>query len=175
MNIEIRLAAEQDIDALEKLYDETNDYLAGGVNYPGWKKGVYPTREDAVAGVAGVCLYVAVCGSEIVGSIVLLHEPEPAYLAVKWQLDLDYANVLIIHTFVVSPRFAGQGIGRLLLEFAADHGTKQAIKALRLDVYEKNLPAMSLYEKCGFKYIDTVDLGLSEFGLEWFKLYEKLL
>ncbi|XAM46318.1 hypothetical protein TPDSL_28260 [Terrisporobacter petrolearius] len=49
------------------------------------------------------------------------------------------------------------------------------IKELRLDVYEKNLPAIKLYEKFGFKYIDTVDLGLENYGLKWFRLYEKLL
>jgi RimJ/RimL family protein N-acetyltransferase len=44
-----------------------------------------------------------------------------------------------------------------------------------LDVYEGNIPAISLYEKYGFKYIDTVDLGLGNYGLDWFRLYEKLL
>ncbi len=49
------------------------------------------------------------------------------------------------------------------------------MQALRLDVYENNYPAINLYEKFNFKYIDTVDLGLEEYGLKWFKLYEKLL
>ena len=40
-----------DIDELEKLYNELNDYLAATINYPGWIKGIYPIREDAVAGV----------------------------------------------------------------------------------------------------------------------------
>ena len=39
-----------DIDELEKLYNELNDYLAATINYPGWIKGIYPIREDAVAG-----------------------------------------------------------------------------------------------------------------------------
>ncbi len=29
--------------------------------------------------------------------------------------------------------------------------------------------------KCGFKYIDIIDLGLGNYGLTWFILYEKLL
>ena len=28
-----------DIDELEKLYNELNDYLAATINYPGWIKG----------------------------------------------------------------------------------------------------------------------------------------
>ncbi len=53
-------------------------------------------------------------------------------------------------------------------------GVKQA-KSIRLDVYEGNIPAIRLYEKCGFEYVNTVDLGLGNYGLKWFKLYEKLL
>jgi len=44
-----------------------------------------------------------------------------------------------------------------------------------LDVYEGNIPAIKLYEKCGFKYMDTVDLGLGRYGLNWFRLYERML
>ena len=29
-----------DINELEKLYDELNDYLAGTISYPGWIKGI---------------------------------------------------------------------------------------------------------------------------------------
>lgn len=30
-----------DINELEKLYDELNDYLAGTISYLGWIKGIY--------------------------------------------------------------------------------------------------------------------------------------
>lgn len=32
-----------DLDELERLYDELNDYLQIGINYPGYLKGIYPT------------------------------------------------------------------------------------------------------------------------------------
>lgn len=44
MKIEIRLGETRDIDSLEKLYNDLNDHLAHTVNYPGWKKGVYPIK-----------------------------------------------------------------------------------------------------------------------------------
>lgn len=61
------------------------------------------------------------------------------------------------------------------MEFSLDLARSTDMKSIRLDVYEKNLPAISLYEKCGFDYIDTVDLGLGHYGLNWFKLYEKIV
>lgn len=39
------------IDELEKLYDNLNNYLELGTNYPGWAKGIYPIRETAVSGI----------------------------------------------------------------------------------------------------------------------------
>lgn len=67
------------------------------------------------------------------------------------------------------------GIGRALMDHSFELAQQSGIKSIRLDVYENNLPAISLYEKYGFEYIDTVDLGFGNYGLDWFKLYEKLV
>lgn len=175
MNITMRLGTEADIDELEQLYDCLNDHLSATVNYPGWRKGLYPVRQTAEEGVDEGGLYVAVYKDKIIGSMILRHKPEPAYLPVKWTMDLEYEEVLVIYTFVVHPDYLGQGVGRELLEYASIVGRQSNIKALRLDVNTDNLPAIRLYEKCGFHYIDTVDLGLGEYNLPWFKLYEKIL
>ncbi|MGB4658653.1 MAG: GNAT family N-acetyltransferase [Mobilitalea sp.] len=174
-NIKIRQGTITDIDCIAQLYDDINDHLAVTTNYPGWRKGLYPIRENAEDGIKDSSLYVATKDAEIVGSFILRHEPEPAYLDAKWQAELDYESVLVIYTFVVNPNYLGQRVGQEMLRFAALYGKCTKMKALRLDVYEKNTPAIRLYEKCGFKYIDTVSLGLEEYGLEWFKLYEQLL
>lgn len=39
----------------------------------------------------------------------------------------------------------------------------------------KNCPAIRLHEKLGFGYVDTVDLGYGEYGLDRFRLYQYLL
>ena len=67
------------------------------------------------------------------------------------------------------------GVGRALMDYSFEQAQQSGIKSIRLDVYENNLPAIYLYEKCGFEYIDTVDLGLGNYGLNWFKLYEKVV
>ena len=72
MKFTIEPGTSADIDELEKLYDELNDYLAATTNYPGWIKGVYPVREDAVAGVNDETLYVARYDGRIVGSVSTL-------------------------------------------------------------------------------------------------------
>ena len=62
-----------------------------------------------------------------------------------------------------------------LISFACELGKELHMKAIRLDVYENNIPAIKLYEKFGFNYIDTIDLGLGDYGLHRFRLYEKIL
>lgn len=175
MDIIIELGQVTDIDELENLYNDLNDYLAEGVNYPGWRKDIYPVRQNAIDGVKNKNLYVVKNNGRIVGSIILNHEPEDAYHNVKWGAEYDYSEVFVIHTFVVHPKFMKYGIGRALMDFADKQSIKSKVKSIRLDVYEGNMPAIKLYEKCGFKYIDTVDLGLGNYGLDWFKLYEKLI
>jgi len=149
--------------------------LAAGVNYPGWIKDIYPIRQNAIDGIKSNNLYVAKQNGEIIGSIILNHEPETAYYNVKWKIESDYSNIIVIHTFVIHPAFMKLGIGKALMDFANEYSIQSNIKAIRLDVYEKNVPAINLYEKCGFQYINTVDLGLGNHGLNWFKLYEKIL
>ena len=175
MDIIIRLGIDDDIDKLEQLYDELNDHLENSINYPGWKKGIYPTREEAVNGIKDETLYIASINDKIVGSIILSHKPESAYSDVIWQRELNYSNVFVIYTFVVHPKYFNQGIGKALINFAHEYAIKNNVEALRLDVSEGNLPAIKLYEKCGFEYIDTVDLGLGNYGLKWFRVYEKLI
>ncbi len=175
MDITIELAALKDVDELEQLYNDLNDYLEININYPGWKKGVYPVRQNAIEGIKGRHLYAAKSNGRIVGTIILSHHPEPAYEEVKWGLETDYSHIFVIHTFAVHPEYIKCGIGKKLMDFALNQGKKQNMKAIRLDVYEKNSPAIHLYEKCGYQYIDTVSLGLEEYGLNKFRLYEKII
>jgi GNAT superfamily N-acetyltransferase len=164
-----------DIDELERLYDDLNDYLSCGINYPGWIKGVYPVREIAQAGVAEGSLFVARQGGRIAGSVILSHEPAPAYHTVNWQIEADYADVIIIRTLVIHPACLRAGIGTKIFEFIDAYSMSRQMKSMRLDVFEKNLPAIRLYEKRGFAYVDTVDLGLGQYGLDHFRLYERLV
>ena len=82
----------------------------------------------------------------------------------------------MIHVLAVQPDFFRMGVGTALLDYARSMGREKGIGAVRLDVYEKNLSAIRLYERCGFSYRGTIDLGLEKlYGLKWYHVYEKLL
>lgn len=164
-----------DIDELEVLYDDLNDYLESNVNYPGWIKHIYPVRETAVSGVEANNLFVLKSDGVIAGSVILNHEPENAYNEVVWGVEAEYKDIIVIHTLVVNPKFMQNRIAWQLMKFAEEYAIKQNIKSIRLDVSIHNIPAIALYEKLGYSYIGTVDLGLNYDHLKWFRLYEKMM
>lgn len=172
LDIIISKGTPNDIGLIENLYDELNDYLASHINYPGWGKGSYPVRQQAEEGVAGNTLYIARDIDKVAGSIILNHTPDYKG-AVCWGTEVSSDEAFYLHTFVVHPDYFRCGIGGLLLDFAYETANCLNMKTIRLDVYENNVPAINLYEKHGFKFIERVDLGLGCFGLDWFRLYEK--
>ncbi len=168
-------AAWADIDEVARLYDEIHDYLGEGVNPPGWAKDIYPVRETAEQALKDGALFVLREGGEIAGTIILNHEPETGYENGSWAFDADYKDVIVIHTLGVSPRHLRKGIAKRLMDFAQEYARQEGMKAVRLDVFTRNAPAIALYEKCGYAYAGTVDLGYGQYGLDWFRLYEKVL
>ncbi len=175
MDFKIDKGTQMDIDEIAQLYEDACDYLEQEINYPGWRKGIYPVREDALHGLEQDCLFVVRLMDKVVGSVILSHEPEHGYENASWQYEGSYDRIYVIHTLVVHPDYLKLGIGRELLQFAERYGQEKGMKAIRLDVNEKNIPAISLYVSCGYQYIATVDLGYGAYGIPWFKLYEKLL
>lgn len=175
MNIVIERGKVDDLDEVEALYNSLNDYLDKETNYPGWKKGIYPIREDGAKGIRSGDLYIARHRGAIVASMILNHIAEVAYDKVIWKEDLDYQFVFLVRTFLVHPDYLKQGIGSKFLDYAINYGKISGMKSIRLDVFENNRPAINLYEKKGFEYIGNVDLGLESYGLNSFCLYELTL
>ena len=173
--MQIRKGTENDIAEVTALYDALNDYLESHTNYPGWRKGIYPTREDAAQGIAERSLFVAVIEGRIAGTFILRHRPEEAYALADWGRQPDYSEILVLYTFAVHPQFLHQGIGKKMLEFILSYAAEEKNQEVRLDVYENNMPAIRLYKQMGFRYVDTVDLGYGMYGLNRFRLYQRIL
>ena len=58
MSMIIRKGTAEDLDAVEKLYGEVCGHMAATVNYCGWKRDVYPARQDAEAGIREGTLFL---------------------------------------------------------------------------------------------------------------------
>lgn len=173
MDIEFMKASLSDIDDVENLYNDLCDFLGTKDFNPGFRKGYYPTRQEAMYFLEGDALYVAKADEKIVGSIALTHNANAETNESLKYDETNYSDILFIHIFVVHPNYQRQGIGSKILSFSTQCAKKEGAKALRLYVYEKNYVAIKSYEKSGFVYIGKEDIGLSEYGLKWFCLFEK--
>ena len=119
-DIRIRPGTQADIDAIEELYNDINDYLSGRINYAGWQKGLYPLRIHAEAGVVEKTLYVAEAGARIVGSVIVNHTPEQNYDTADWLVKAGDNEAYNVHTLAVRPEALRCGVGRLLVEYACE-------------------------------------------------------
>lgn len=175
MNITIEKAQLADLDGVEQLYNDICDFLATKEYNPGWRKGYYPTRREAFYFLKEDALYVAKSEGKIVGSAAFTHSSNAETEESLQYLETEQEDMLFIYDFVVHPDCHHQGIGTAMLAFAEQIGRQQGIKSIRLYVYEKNSVAIRVYEKSGYVYREKVDIGLRQFGLDWFCLYEKVL
>lgn len=85
-------------------------------------------------------------------SLYLMYETPPKKGYIGLHVDVDTAEIATL--FVEEP-FRRQGIGEALLKEAIHILHNRGIKALLLDVSVDNHPALTLYQKMGFKAIHT--------------------
>lgn len=175
MDVIVRLASPEEVGAVARLYDDVTDHLESTNNYPRWKRGVYPTRDDASRAYGAGELYVALRDSLLVGTMTLSHEPPEGFSQVTWSTPNDYSRTLMVYRLAVAPQHLGSGIGLALIEHAEKVARAEGDLAIRLDTAADNAPACHLYAKAGFSYVGTVSLGCEDFGLPWFRLFEKPL
>ncbi|WP_099203413.1 GNAT family N-acetyltransferase [Miniphocaeibacter massiliensis] len=175
MKYKVVLGKIEDLDKMEYFYNEVNEYLESNVNYPSWKKGVYPVKETAEEALNTSTLFIIKEDNKIIASVILDNIQEKVYKFAKWKIDVAEKEVLVVRTLVVHPLYKRRGLAEKLLEFSKEYAKEKFYKTIRLDVSINNLPAIDLYEKNGFEYIDTVDLGLNIENLKWFKLYEYIV
>lgn len=167
MNMTIEKAAPGDLDAVAALYGAMCDYMADKPFNPNFRRGGYPARENAEEYLAADGLYIARIDGETAGSIALTASPS----AEDDQPGED--GVLYIHMVAVHPDHLRRGVASAMLDFAGREAAARGAKLLRIYVWENNAPAIRTYEKNGFARTGKEDIGLSEFGLDWFYLYEK--
>ena len=66
-------------------------------------------------------------------------------------------------------------IAQKLLEYADELAKNNGVKTIRLDVRKGNVPAIKLYERCGYTYVGAINLDFRGSDLGLFELYEKII
>ena len=167
----VRQARREDVPAVADLWERICRRAERAlVNPSGWRSGIYPGREEAEDAVSAGTLWLLEDGGLPAGAVILNHDQAGFWVGGSWEIPAEGEQVLAVHTLSVDPGCSRRGGGRFLLDFARKLGRETGCKALRLDVFTENSPAIALYETYGFRRAGTLESGLP--GLKWFRLYE---
>lgn len=169
--MKVRLATIRDLNEIEELYGLVSDQMVGSAFDIGWRRSFYPSKELIQLDIQQQTLYVLQKNDDIIGVMVLNHECETCYDHIYWQINADDEEVTVLHRLCIHPNY--RGCGKYFLKQAIMIAQRKNQKAIRLDVLSSNLPAIRLYEKCGFllQGKQTMDYGKPVVA----SLYEKLI
>jgi GNAT superfamily N-acetyltransferase len=167
----IRLALEKDLERAAQIYDDIIDYEEQTISYTNWQKGKYPTIKDAEQAYLQGAFYIGEDDGVIWGSMILNDLQLSEYANISWSIEAD--KVLVIHTLCVSPRFKGKGKAKKLVLYAENLAKGLGYETIRLDTYEGNVPANTMYPKLGYKYAGCTEFFFQGYIHEILNCYEK--
>ena len=113
----IRKATGNDLEAVVSLYDEIHCAEEAGLISTGWKRGIYPSRQSAMAALERDDLFVLEEGGRIIGSGIINQIQVDVYTGAPWKNDVPDDQVCVLHTLMISPSFTGKGNARKFLTF----------------------------------------------------------
>jgi ribosomal protein S18 acetylase RimI-like enzyme len=166
----IKKAILDNLDLVETIYHDSIDWL-DSQNIHQWQKDIYPTRDTAEKALKKDCLYCCFVDERMVGTFIINEIQPPQYQTLNWKYN--HGRAMVLHTLVVKPCEAGQGIGRSVLKYVIDQAQQNEYACIRLDAFPDNRIAIRLYLSFGFEYVGKVFFDIKEPSYEWYDCYEK--
>lgn len=168
MNIVYKLANKEDIEALLSFYNDVIAFQQYDKYSPKWTKDIYPSLEDIKNHVLNNRFYMGYIDNTLVCAGVLQLHDDPIYEGIRFTIQ---NNVGVIHLLAVNKDYRGKGLSKEFVKYLLSEG-KTYVKAIHLDVLNRNNRACMLYEACGFKYVDTKEVFYEDTGKVSSIIYE---
>lgn len=169
-----RRAEQRDTAAVQELYRSILEDLGASIDYPRWYSENHPAPAQIDGWIAEGNLYIVhgALGPEVMGAVVLDHEAPGGYSDAPWAVEATSEQALVVHVLGVSPNHQHQGVARFLLDNTIKLARDTSCLAVRLDVYEGNVPGHRLYAGYGFTDLGIHALHYDTTDLSEFRLYE---
>ena len=151
-----RKAALSDLDAVSAIYAAIHDREEAGLSTIGWVRSIYPTRATAEASIHAGDMFVMEEEGRIVAAAKINQKQEDSYREAAWTREAAEHEVMVLHTLVVDPAFAGRGFGTAFVAFYEDMAARQGCFSLRMDTNARNTAARALYRKLGYAEVSIV-------------------
>jgi ribosomal protein S18 acetylase RimI-like enzyme len=153
----IREAVQADIPQVAAIYDRILTEEEQGRAVVGWIRGVYPTERTARDALAAGTLFVLEQEGKIAAAAKIDRNQVPEYDNAPWRYpDAPDSQVMVLHTLVVDPAFAGRGCGKQFVAFYEEHARACGCPYLRMDTNAKNAAARRLYSRLGYWEVGIV-------------------
>ena len=102
--------------------------------------------------------WVAECDGAVAGHVALHRDSLPVVMArAATELERDVSHLAAVARLVVDPSARRRGVGRALLETAADHARRRGLHPV-LDVATHYDAANALYRSCGWRNVGEVTM-----------------
>jgi GNAT superfamily N-acetyltransferase len=145
----VQKAVSADAKQVEALLAEASEWLASrGISW--LRDGPGPVPERIARGE--VWAVRTQPDSPLIATVSIDEVPDPEL----W--GAQPPDALYVHRMTVTRTQAGQGIGALLLDFAADYTARVRRTWVRLDTNKSNTRLQAYYAANGFRHVRTVDL-----------------
>lgn len=86
------------------------------------------------------------------------------YPQVDWPTKVANQQIGVLHLLGVHPDYRCTGDSKQILQATMNQAKKLGLKVVHLDVLGGNLPAAKLYQKFGFKTVQTLTLHYDDIG-----------
>ncbi|MFD8550364.1 GNAT family N-acetyltransferase [Streptomyces fradiae] len=150
-DVVVRAAGPDELEVVEGLLKEASAWLAArGIDQ--WQ---YPPHTDRITRALerGDC-YLAFRNDKPAGTLQVDDFADPEF----WTADDRPETALYVHRMAVSREASGEGLGAVLLDWAAGQARDAGKTWLRLDAWKDNPGLHRYYEEHGFELVRIVDL-----------------
>lgn len=157
--IEIRPVLDHELDLVRSQRVQAYEEHFSKIPHGHWEglKSAISTSSDVEEGAE---LLVAVIEGKIVGSVVLCPENTDAYKVLTGMLEYPEIRML-----AVSPQARRKGVALALLNACIEKAESRGKKAIGLHTADFMGPAMTLYDKRGFKRVPAHDFMPMDDGI----------
>jgi GNAT superfamily N-acetyltransferase len=151
MRLVFSIAEASDAPELAALQTAASDDLTRRFGHGFWSS--VATERGVLAGMRHSRVLIVRRGKKIVGTL-RLQTKKP------WAIDVSYftpvKKAIYLVGMAVLPSMQGKGIGRKVMEEAADQMRAWPADAIRLDAFDAEPGAGSFYLRCGFREVGRV-------------------
>lgn len=149
-NIYLRLAEDQDLDAIDEIINDGKQFLAKQ-KIDQWQAG-FPEKETIISDIKHQIGYVLIYGDAVVGYAALNKEIDEDYeMITNGSWDNENQKYYSIHRFVISSKYRGHKLADKLFSCLLSNIYAENIFDVRIDTHPENKIMQSTILNNGFK------------------------